>query len=336
MPSGGAGGASLTGAGGSGGTCDATVPTIDVPDVKTLDAAHIVVPPSALDPATDMDPQRSHHVFVPNDPNARRPQLFVMLPGTDGSPGNNQNLLRIAATAGFRSVGLAYPSSTNQGDLCGTTADPAACNVAFAEEKLYGVDATPVVDVNEPNSIEGRLRRLLQAAEVQVPGAGFGDYLSNGEIVWEKLVVAGFSQGSGLAGFLGKDKALARNVFFSSGCDVHGTSMADAGADDWCSLPRQTPASKMFGLLHAEDKLWLKSQAYTAYGMDAFGEFADAGTLSPSYCTGTHILTTSLAPAPGGGAHNSLASDTDMPVDADGVPLLAEDYFYLMTEGLAP
>lgn len=322
--------------GGSSGSCDATVPSIDVPDVKMLDAAHVVVPPSMIDSATDMEPQKSHQVFVPNDPAARRSQLFVMLPGTDGSPANNQNILRIAATAGFRAVGLAYPSDTNQGDLCGATADPAACNVAFAEEKLYGVDATPVLDVNEPNSVVGRLRRLLQAADAQVPGAGFGVYLNGGEVVWDKLVVAGFSQGSGLAGYLGKDKSLARNVFFSSGCDVHGTTMADAAADDWCSLPRQTPASRMFGLLHAEDKLWLKSQAYRAYGMDAFGDFVDAGTLSPRYCTGTHILTSSLAPAPGGGPHTSLATDPDMPVDVDGVPLLAEDYFYLMTDGLAP
>ncbi|MCU0659038.1 MAG: hypothetical protein MUF64_28420 [Polyangiaceae bacterium] len=139
-----------------------------------------------------------------------------------------------------------------------------------------------------------------------------------------------------MAGYLGKDKPLARNVFLSGGCDTEGTDETNAKPSAWCYLPRKTPPERMFGVLHTEDMFWLKRMIYEGpYGMSAFGAFADAGTQSPDYCaSGTHILTTSLEPLPGQGPHESLASDAAMPVDDKKVPLLAEDYHYLFTHGL--
>lgn len=68
------------------------------------------------------------------------------------------------------------------------------------------------------------------------------------------------------------------------------------------------------------------------YGLDQFGDFARADLESPPYdCT--HVLSTDHEPRQGDNSfHNSLASDSHVPVDDDGIPLLAEDYTYLMVQ----
>ena len=71
--------------------------------------------------------------------------------------------------------------------------------------------------------------------------------------------------------------------------------------------------------------------AMEAFGLTAIADFVDAGTQSPAYCTGSHALQTSLPPQEPGKFHLSIAQDAQMPIDGDGVPVLAEDYFYMMT-----
>jgi len=194
-----------------------------------------------------------------------------------------------------------------------------------------------VIAVDEPNSIVGRLVRLLGALDERYPDAGWGAWLDGASPAWGDIALAGFSQGSGMASMIAKDHALARFSTFSSGCDNVGTDPTNARPADWCYEPRETPVERTFGILHTEDYFSIKRQIYEdALDLDAFGAFADADTSAPSYCTGTHILTTSLPPsdtADPDAYHKSLAVDDVMPVDDAGVPLLAEDQWYLLAGG---
>lgn len=314
--------------------CDPGVPSLDVPDFHgAWDLQQVSVSPAEIDPATDLQPEDEHYVFVLAD-GPTRDELFVMLPGTDGRPANNTRLLTLAAESGYRAIGLAYPTETNQNDLCG---HDEACAEGFTTEKLYGDDDTDVIAIDEPNSITGRLVRLLAALDERFPGSGWGEFLDAGAPAWSSLVLSGFSQGSGMAGWLAKDVAVARFVPISSGCDSVGTTPADARPADWCFAPRATPVERTFGILHTEDDFAVKRQVYEdAFELDELGAFADADAGSPDYCTHTHMLTTSQEPAVGADTdayHKSLAVDDVMPVDADGVPLLAEDYWYLLAGG---
>jgi len=69
---------------------------------------------------------------------------------------------------------------------------------------------------------------------------------------------------------------------------------------------------------------------YRAYGLDRLGDFSRADQNAPPHgCT--HQLNTDAPWNPGSSPHLSLASDNAMPLDRNGVPLLAEDYFDLFT-----
>jgi len=313
--------------------CDATVPTIALPDF-TAAAPYVyeTVAPSLLDPETDLNPDYEHQVFAPDTPS--RAELVVYLTGTDGTPSRNLHLLDIAARSGYRTIGLAWPTDENTGDFCPDWDDSDACTEAFNREKLYGEDGIEGLEVDEPDSIVGRLKRLLSALDSYAPGAGFGQYLDGDDVRWDQVIVAGWSQGSSIAGFLGRDVELAGSVHLAAGCNTVELDGAVAPAA-WCYEPRATPLDRMFSLIHTLDDWEFDSLvSWEVYDLDAFDGSADAGTLSPDCCTGPHLLTSSLE-SQGGGTdyHKSLATDATMPLDDDGVPVLAEDYVWLFTLG---
>ncbi len=319
--------------GDTGADCDATVPTIALPDfTAAAPYTYQTVSPSAIDPETDVNADYEHQVFYPDTPT--RAELLVYLPGTDGKPANGLHLLDIAARSGYRAIGLAYPTDENTGDICPAWDDDEACTEAFNREKLYGVDGIEELDIDEADSIVGRLTRLLAALDSYAPGAGFGDYLDGGTVQWERVIVVGWSQGSSITGFLGRDVELAGSVHLAAGCNTVEEDGAAAPAA-WCLEPRATPLDRMFSLIHTLDDWEYDSLvSWEVYDLDAWGGSADAGTLAPDYCTGPHLLTTSLS-SQGGGAeyHKSIATDAQMPLDDDGVPVLAEDYVWLFTLG---
>lgn len=321
-------GGGAEGGGGAGGACSEPYAVPDFTTEVEVTARQIV--PSALDPETDLLPQKEHVVLLPSSV-PLRDELFVMLGGTGGTPSNNRNLYEIAARAGYRTIGLAYVNEPSGDALCQGAVDQAACFVAEHEEKIYGLPGVDGVEVDEPDSIEGRLVRLLAALDGQFPGEGWGQFLEGQAPAWHRVVLAGFSQGSGHAGFIGRDHELARLVFLASGGDSYlDPETGQPSAAPWCFEPRATPIERTFGLLHEQDNFEGKRLVYEAYGLDAFGDFSSAGAASPPHgCS--HQLSTDLTPKGGTDEyHLSLANDAAMPVDAAGVPLLAEDYYYLM------
>ena len=339
-PSTSADGATIDGTVTDGGVLDAALPpdpdaggcgAYTVPDLTARpNAEQRRLMPQAIDPASALFPEKEHFVLYPRS-GPRRAELLVMLGGSEGAPQQNTNLYRIAVLGGYRTIGLAYPNEPSGSTLCDGAADQNRCFVAEHEEKVYGIPGVDGIEVGEPDSIVGRLKRLLAHLDEQFPAEGWGAYLdAAGEPAWEHIVLLGFSQGSGHVGYLGKDHLLARLVFLSSGGDSLLGPDGVPTAADWCKAPRQTPAERTFGMLHAEDNFEGKSLVYAAYGLPAFGDFSNAGAHAPPHgCS--HQLVTDLTPRDNPNHfHTSLANDAEMPVDANGIPVLAEDYFYLM------
>lgn len=320
-----------------GAECDPRGRTLDVPDFKApFGVAHATIAPTAIDPASDRYPQARHELYLPDDPSVTlRDELFVMLPGTSNMPSGFEHVMSIAARAGYRVVGLAYDTDFNPAQLCtGVTGEQAIadCRTGVIVEKIHGTDETDVIDINEANSVEGRLLRLLRYASVNHPELGADRYYSGDDILWENIVVAGFSQGASVAGYIGKERALPRNILLAGGCDVLEKNPGEVFPMPWCSEPRATPPERTWGLMHLQDQPEADERIFELYGLVALGGFARADTGSPGYCTGSHALQTDL-PSQGDGTkyHLSVAHDRDIPLDDDGVPLLAEDYYYLMT-----
>lgn len=310
----------------------------DALDPVTADAAPLVpriIAPQATDAAIDWvpatNPQFNHH-FVWLDP-ARESngKLLVFLPGTGGRPRGYQRLEQEAARLGYHVIGLMYQNSfqNNLGviEACRSTPDP-DCTGNTRLEVIDGVDHSSVVDVNQANSIDNRLTKLLLYLDAQYPDEGWSRFLDDGEPRWSQIAVAGHSQGAGHAALIGKIRHVYRVIMFGGPADDRVSGQSDA----WISIGK-TPAAKYFELFHLRDHFGPGIRlALTAFGLQRFGDPVTVETSEPPY-GGTHVLVTDLEPQGGyvvPNPHLSEAVDAQTPLDPDGTPALRDAWRYLL------
>ena len=235
-------------------------------------------------------------------------------------------------------------------------------------ENITGSDLSEQLIVGPNNSIEMRLRKLIQYLAVQAPGAGFDQYLAGDDIQWDKLIVAGFSQGGGNAGILSMKYALSRSIFFSKGWspiyDVDESLICTADQEcmdegwDYCSTfdsgedegvciqtylssytydTRLTPPDRSYLLIHEKEgaiKYSLKGAA--AWGMDECGELVTVDGQTDGDYGCSHILGTQAEPSSAsggdhdGGYHGSMGSDNSMAKDDTGLPVNQRAMMYML------
>lgn len=207
-----------------------------------IPATQIRIAAECTDPAILAVPQKLHMVIVPDV--ISRPQLWLHLGGTgsgvvSGNPGNSQNIGTAAASLGYRFIGLAYPNRRSVADRCfcdGLGPRAPSCSGHVRAELAYGVDLTPDFDMVTNESLLHRLRSLLAWLDQYDPGAGWDEFLdAQGEPVWSRISVSGFSQGGGMAGLLARDQPMDRAVFFSKGADAVATVELDPGSAQACT-----------------------------------------------------------------------------------------------------
>jgi hypothetical protein len=318
--------------------CDPSVPSIDLPDFRSdAGLTNVVLRPTDIDPESDNYAGSNHSLWVSSDPAvARRDELLVMLPGTRNTPDGFDEVAKIAARAGYPVIVLAWDSELHPSELC--TFDPddvegyIACRTAVVEEKAYGVDASPHVDIGEADGVVGRLERLLAHLAANYPETGADAFLEGTAPRWSSIALAGFSQGAMMSGYLSRAEEMARLVLFAGGCEGLVAEDGTVYLADWCTVDRATPADRTRALYHTDDQPEEFSAILDAYGVSALGDPVDAGRASPAYCADTHTLVFDLPDANGGAqSHLATAHDQYLPRDADGVPLLAEDIYWLFT-----
>lgn len=246
------------------------------PIIRTCDVAY--TPPGAyapIDPVallagdasdcsvgTGNSPCAPHRVYTPS-PARERPPLFLFLPGTNMEPDTQTSILLTAASTGYRTIGLSYDNTVSAEDAC--AADNACgddCRGQMREEVIRGIDvAAAPIDVAPGDAIVVRLYRLLEHLDTIDPGGGWADYYvpTTGspkprDILWENIIVSGFSQGAGHAALI------SRNV------EVHGLFVID-GAGGTCDGP-----------LGPEPAHWMTSGTDASAGRPKFGVRHDHGT----------------------------------------------------------
>ena len=125
------------------------------------------------------------------------------------------------------------------------------------------------------------------------PGQGWGEYIQGKEIQWEKIIVAGHSQGAGHAAYLGKKFRLAGVLILSGPQDYLNYFHSPAG---WLSGPSQTPPSRYFAFLHLRDQFDFKKQLANCKKLMQLNE-PDTLRVSPGapVITDRHILVNDMA-----------------------------------------
>jgi hypothetical protein len=241
----------------------------------------------------------------------QRRELLVWLPGTRGAVTPDSPIPNLAASHCIHVIGINYDTATDAIDECRFDADASACYEAFRLEKLDGLDRTVKLAIAPQDSLEGRLKSLLQYLSVQRPGEGWSEYLSDGEVRLDLVIIAGVSQGAGQAAAVARVHTVKRVIMLAAWAEVIGGD--DGPLSAWLSLPGATPPDRYFALAHMRDgkkgrshlgRVWSAlspadepkpnfQRVWTALGLDQFGPVADIDKERPPY-GGSHKLMTNL------------------------------------------
>ncbi len=212
-----------------------------------------------------------------------REKLVVVLPGNGQDPANIRWLLRSAAFAGFRTIGLTYRGKKLRDvqQICPSLFEYLSdCTNRFRAEVLYGGREIKIVD-----SIRQRFVDLLEDLDRRDPNGGWGAYLkgtaSSRDLRYKKIIMSGFSLGSGHAAYWAKDEEFGGLVTFAGPTDhasfplqprdprdVSGSSVTILA--DWILGTHATPGGRRAALLHVgegQQKLEVIGKAWDAFGL---------------------------------------------------------------------
>ena len=146
-----------------------------------------------------------HHISVPDSKDRSSEKLWVFLPGTGATPDYYTLLNNEAVKTGLHAICLRYPNDESVNiQICPYDWDN-DCHEKLRKEIVTGENVFDHVEVDRDNSIEGRLRNLLQYLRDTYSEEEWGQYLDQqDQIVWSTIVISGHSQGAGHAMYIAK------------------------------------------------------------------------------------------------------------------------------------
>ncbi|HTL34244.1 MAG TPA: hypothetical protein VL326_14035 [Kofleriaceae bacterium] len=179
-------------------------------------------------------PNDAHFVGAPLSLKGHKSKLLVFLPGKggipehaymgdlpDGSNNDNSGLLNVAASQGYRVIGLGYfngggPGSVSDGSFMREVVTGVDCNADIYK----ACERLPYVHTRH-DTIMFRLVKLLEYLRDNQPGWGWDDYLvvdlehgdpDEGHLApnWPLITVIGFSNGSSYAAWMGLNFPISR------------------------------------------------------------------------------------------------------------------------------
>lgn len=221
------------------------------------------VAPQATDARLAAD-QPPHWVVY--DPALAEP-LLVWLPGTNGRPADGPKaLLRTMRDSGYRVIGLSYLNGDAVGQVCvgARLRSHRHCAAAMRQQRVWGdASGAPIADRSE-DAIVPRLVRLLKHLAELDPAGQWASYLEGDEPRWSRIVLAGQSQGGGMAAFIAKTRAVAGVLDFSGGWDFEARGELAA----WYRRPSATPPERWHATYHVrEGAADLLAQSYRDLGI---------------------------------------------------------------------
>jgi hypothetical protein len=222
--------------------CGAAVSNIPRPDM--------LVRPSQTDPEIrTFDYPCGIYLPAANTPSRG---LLLFIPGTNTTPDKPQTpgaqwFCRWAALLGYHVIFIMYPNTVAAAEACRDSPDPDAFST-FRWALIEGGN-TPYINIPREESIENRTIKLLAYLQRRHPRQGWGEFLRNGEIAWEKVTVAGQSQGGGHAAIIATRYLVARVLCFGAPKDYSRHLHAPAKWYD----KSVTPPGRYFAFNHKQD-----------------------------------------------------------------------------------
>jgi hypothetical protein len=279
------------------------------------------ISPNDTDPAIGRFLNPNLVIFNRSTP--RTAELLVFLPGTVVNPAARSPFPHVrgffdtAADAGYRVVALQYDNYPALLQICARDPD-LSCAANFHQRRIYGENVTDAIDDTPAESIVNRLAKLLQYLDARHPGEGWGGYLKNGKPAWNRIAVAGHSQGATMAAFIAKRETLARVVLLSGPAD---STIPERQLAPWLSWRSETPIDRWYAMYHARERR-----------ADVLQRAAEALGIAPS-----HIRIVSMEPNRPRNVpdwvdlyHASVNLDGVTPRSQAGEPLYRPDWIFLL------
>jgi hypothetical protein len=226
-------------------------------------------------------------------------QLVLMISGTTAPARGLMMFDTVIAKMGYHVISLDYDNNVIT-TTCSNSND-STCFDNFREEIVFGTPVSSIVQVDSTNSIYNRFQQLLRFLVKTYPKQGWQEYFNSDGIQWDKIVVAGHSQGSGHAAYLGKKFKVARVLAFAGPQDYLANFHAAA---TWETTAGKTEPSRYFAFLHTEDPYDFRKQLYNCrrlMEMKGFDTLYVQPNVTPD--TDKHILITNIKT---GNPHESM------------------------------
>lgn len=286
------------------------------------------IKPSDTDPLITTFNTDSHYVYI-NTTAVAKNILVVHLPGSYGEPKRATLFGTLAADLGFHSIGLMYPNIPTVGSICTNSSD-AYCYENVRREIVEGVDYSPNISIGSNECILGRVKKLLIYLNTNYPTENWGQYLdSNNDLIFNKIIFSGHSQGGGHAALIGKYHPIKRAVCFSSPkdySDYFNSPPLWLSPTGW-----QTTPADIYCFNHTLDKHTQQLEIWDSLGIDNYGIPVNVDTNSNPY-SNTRQLTTSYS-VPIGDEHPCTIQDNKTP-KVSGIPVFLPVWTYMLTGNL--
>lgn len=239
--------------------------------------------------------------------------LFVFFAGSDGSPSSHQKIADVIGKTGIRVLILAYQNNGTLNTICGTTD---SCYTNARQHRVEGAASSSYVS----SVADGVKNRLLKS----LISLGWTSFYSGSIIHWNKIIFGGFSQGAGVAAWIGKNYSVKRVCQFSGTWDhTTGTTAAT-----WLSSTSQTSSNLFFGFTHQHDSL-TNGATYLDLNWQALGMGTGALQLYSSGFSGQKIVTNDTDSNCVSDYHACSVQDSATPLDAAGNPKYAATWKYV-------
>lgn len=240
-------------------------------------------------------------------------KLFVFFPGSDGAPSDHKKIAETIGKTGIRVLVLAYQNNGALQTLCGTTD---SCYSQARQDRVEGSGASSYVQ-SVADGVKNRLLKALQKLQ-------WNSFYSGNTILWDKIILGGFSQGAGVAAWIGKHYSVLRICQFSGTWDhTVGTTSAS-----WLSASSVTAANRFYGFTHKDDSL-ANGVSYLDLNWQALGMGTGAYELYTTSMSGQKIYANDSDTACIANTHGCSVMDSATPILADGTPRYANAWKYV-------
>ncbi|MGT2427083.1 BPSS1187 family protein [Amnibacterium kyonggiense] len=231
--------------------------------------------------------------------------LLLLLSATGHQPRDYTRFLRLAADDGYHVLGLDYWNLGHS--VASTCATDASCYGRLQRNRFDGSRPFAKSRVAPQDSVLGRLEPALAHLREQDPHGGWGNYLEGGTVRWDRIVLAGHSQGGGEAAYIAHIRAVRGALLFGSPIVSDGRTAAT-----WLSTPSRTPASRIYAFDNTSDQFWPRIEP----------SWRRLGLGTPQVVDGTTHYTSHALISEVRQAHAHLwVLDDATPKDAAGVPV---------------